>query len=171
MPLFISLAWYRGARASVHYFSLIQRDSLIRCIGSTVLLPVIVVLSIGYGGLGPMHIWILEVAKWCCVFNFFERISRNYLIWLGLGHAIMPKASCICYACNSWKCYCYASIMLNYVMGLTFDPRDRAKPLVVNWILQIMAKFAVSFWNYFGYLKDANEVNRQYFQQAVSFAS
>ena len=27
----------------------------------------------------------------------------------------------------------------------------------------------ISFWNYnhFGYLKDANEVNRQYFQQAV----
>jgi len=35
------------ARVSVHYFSLIQRDSLTRCIGSTVLLPVTVVLSIG----------------------------------------------------------------------------------------------------------------------------
>jgi len=33
-----------------------QRDSFTRCIGSAVLLSVTVVLSIGYGGLAPMHI-------------------------------------------------------------------------------------------------------------------
>ena len=65
----------------VHYFCLIQRDSFTRCAGSIVLLPVTVVLSIGYGGLAPMHIWLLEVAKWCCVFNCFEWTSRNCLIW------------------------------------------------------------------------------------------
>jgi len=32
-------------------FNLIQRDSFIKCVGSTVLLPVIVVFFIGYAGL------------------------------------------------------------------------------------------------------------------------
>jgi len=77
--------------------------------------------------------------------------------------------------------------MLNYVRDLTFDPR--AKPSVVNWTWQIMAAcscnasikqakinwichrmcLCISFWyyNHFGYLKDSNEVNREYFLQAV----
>ena len=60
-------------------------------------------------------------------------------------------------------------------------PKGWAKPLVVNW--QIMAACSYKInpstslplcimqfldnYNYFGYLKGANEVNRQYFQQAV----
>jgi len=41
---------------SVQYFSLMCKDSFTRCIANTVLLPVTVVLSIGYGGSAPMHI-------------------------------------------------------------------------------------------------------------------
>ena len=75
----------------------------------------------------------------------------------------------------------YAHIMLNYVMAFYLWPKGWAKPLVVNW--QIMAacsykffnkrKFATMYhavldnYNYLGFLKGANEVNRQYFQQAV----
>ena len=41
------------------------------------------VFCIVYGGfnLAPMHIWLLEVAKLCCFFNFFEWTSRNCLVW------------------------------------------------------------------------------------------
>jgi len=40
---------------------LLCRDSFTRCIGSTVLLPVTVVLfSTGYGGLAPIHIRVLR---------------------------------------------------------------------------------------------------------------
>ena len=63
----------------------------------------------------------------------------------------------------------YAHIMLNYVMEFYLRPKGWAKPLVVNW--QIMAActaISCSFWTTInGYLKGANEVNRQYFQQAV----
>ena len=43
------------ADVPVQYYGFMQRDSFTRCI-STVLLPVTVVLSTGYGGLAPMHI-------------------------------------------------------------------------------------------------------------------
>jgi len=36
---------------------------------------------LGNGGLAPMHIWLLEVAKLCCVFIFFDQISGNSLVW------------------------------------------------------------------------------------------
>jgi len=42
-----------------------------------VLLPVTVVLSIGCGGLAPMHICVFEVGKLCCV---FDQTSRNCLV-------------------------------------------------------------------------------------------
>jgi len=44
------------------------------------MLPVTVVLSIGYGGLAPMHILPLEVAKLCCLFIFFDQTLRNCLV-------------------------------------------------------------------------------------------
>ena len=79
----------------------------------------------------------------------------------------------------------YAHIMLNYLMAFYLWPKGWAKPLVVNWqIIWLHAlpcsyksfnkwKFATMYHavlgqcNYFGYLKGANEMNRQYFQQAV----
>ena len=65
--------------------------------------------------------------------------------------------------------------MLNYVINFTFDPR--AGPSHLLWTGRVWLHVAVnsstsenlplSIMNHFGYLKGANEVNRQYFQQAV----
>ena len=34
---------------------------------------------LGCGGLAPMHIWLLKVAKLCCVFIFFDQTSLTLL--------------------------------------------------------------------------------------------
>ena len=79
------------AHVSVQYFSLMYRDSFTGCIGSTVLLPV-TVLSIGYGGLPPMHTWLPEVAKLCCV-SFTFLIEPREIFWPDL-HAFVSPAYC-----------------------------------------------------------------------------
>ena len=88
----------------------------------------------------------------------------------------------LCYPSNSWKCNYYASeeavLCSHYAQlcnGIYLWPKGWAKPLVVNW--QIMAacsyksfnkwKFATMCHAVFEHLKGANEVNRQYFQQAA----
>jgi len=38
---------------------------------------IIVVLSIGYGGLAPIHIRLLEMAKLCCVFIFISKFCNQ----------------------------------------------------------------------------------------------
>ena len=95
----------------------------------------------------------------------------------------MPQDSCIIMLCQQFLDV-LLHITLNYVWDLTFDPR--AKPGVVNWIWQIMAAcscnpsiqqakmnwtchcmcLGISFWNC-NHFEYANEVIRQYFQQAV----
>jgi len=72
-----------------------------RCIGSTVLLPVTLVLSIGYGGLA-IHIWLFEVAKFCWLFDWASRnLSSLTYICLYISPAywryiwLLPDLQCM----------------------------------------------------------------------------
>ena len=76
------------AHVSVQCFSLIWRDSFTKYIDSTVLLPVTVVLSTGYGGLAPMYSWLPEVAKLRCVFNFLTELWE--FVWSDLHTSVSP---------------------------------------------------------------------------------
>ena len=55
---------------------------------------------LGYGGVAPMHIWLLEVAKLFCVFIFF--VPTWEIVWSDLHTSISP-AYCSLVSCPAGK--------------------------------------------------------------------
>ena len=71
-------------------------------------IPVTVVLSIGYGGLAPMHIWLLDVANLClsALSDLYWKCKVNVnrvplLAKSGLHAHFLHQGACLWYVCRS----------------------------------------------------------------------